>query len=160
MLATARKDIDAKVVGSALVVSFLGADQPRVWRAEMTGLSTATFELREKGDAFSVVMRRDGSDENIVTFKDRESAAYTLQAMTAAMLKGDAGRGGASGSGALGKIVKGFIVLLAVVVALKLVLSPGGGPRPPMGMSGTERVPGALVKPGEPVPADQIFGGK
>lgn len=157
MLATTRKDIDAKVVGGALVVSFLGADQPRVWRAEMTGLTTATFELQEKGKDFSVVMRRDGSEEKIVTFADKESAAYTLQAMTAAMLRGEGARGGV-----FGMIVKGSIVVIALVFVAKLFMGPPTGMPPAMRaqIGAAELGSGAQVKSGEPVPAEQLFGGK
>ena len=48
MFAFTSKDVDAKVVGPALVVSFTG-DQPKVWRADMSGLATATLELRDAG---------------------------------------------------------------------------------------------------------------
>lgn len=158
MLATTRKDIDAKVVGGALIVSFLGAEHPKVWRAEMGGLSTATFELLEKGKDFSVVMRRDGTEEKIVTFDDKDSALYALQVMTAAMLKG--GNGGSGNF--FGTLAKACVIVIAVILVGKLFLGPPSvmGPQQRAQMSGTEMGSGALVKQGEPVPANELFGGK
>lgn len=159
MLATTRKDIDAKVVGGALIVSFLGAEQPKVWRANLGGFSSATFELLHKGDEFSVVVKRDeGKEEKIVTFGDMESAVYALSVITDAMQRGEGKRSG-SFFGTLAKIC--VIVVAAVIVGKLFFGGPPPGVAPIRGLTpGTETGSGALVKPGAPVPAEELFGSR
>lgn len=160
MLATTRKDIDAKVVGGALIVSFLGAEHPKVWRANLSGFSSATFELTQKGDEYSVVVKKDdGKEEKIVTFDDVESATYALNVITDAMQKGE----GKGSGNFFGTLVKVCVIVVAVILLGKLFV---GGPPPGMGPQMRGQVPGAemgsgtLVKPGEPVPAEELFGGR
>jgi hypothetical protein len=164
MFAFTRKDVDARVVGSALVVSFNGVDLQKTWRADMAAVATATLELKEAGKKFSVIMKKNGVEEDIASFNDRESAAYALNAISNAMLKGDTQVVAAQGGQAMAvmtKIFKGAVVLCLLMVIYILVaptfLKPSGmlvksGGNPAIGKGGD------IVTPGEPIPADQLFG--
>ncbi len=154
------RDLDAKVVNNALIVSFLTADPPRVWRADMTGLSTATLELREgQPGRFRLVMRTGaGKEEDISTFADKVTATNALRVVTNAMLRGDGAASSASvsvGASAGGGFLKVLMWLGAVLVAIWLVLHALAGG----GHGGGRELP-AGVKPGTAVPADKLFGGK
>jgi hypothetical protein len=157
------RDLEARVVNNALVVSFLTADPPRVWRADMTGLSTATLEMREGTPGkFRLIMKTGaGKEEEVSTFTDRETATNALRVVTAAMLGGEAGgsSGGSvsSGSSSGGGMLKPALWIGGVVVVLWFVMSglagalhPGGSPH---------KLPEG-IKAGTAVPADKIFGGK
>lgn len=154
------RGLDAKVVNNALVVSFLTADPPRVWRADMTGLATATLELREgQPGKFRLVMKTPGGkEEDISTFTDRETAANALRAVTEAMLRGESG-GSPSSAAQGGFTMKRVLWIAGILLALYLVVqvlanalhNAGGG-------RGGSLPPG--VKAGTAVPADKIFGGK
>jgi len=159
MFATTRKDIDAKVVNNALVVSLLGTDQPRVWRADMNGLSSATLEMRddkEKG-RFAVVIRRGACDEEVIaSFADKDSASYALEAMTEAMLNGE------NGSVAAGGFPwKTLIAAVLIVVGLVFLLSPSSSNvagRSPVAGKTLSPAANPNVKSGEPMSADKLFG--
>jgi len=180
MFANKRKDIDAKVVNNTLVVSFLGTDQPRVWRGDMGGLSSATLELLDNKTSFSVVLKRGGAnagaDETIATFKDRDSATDTLRIVTNAMMRGDgatlvttangtvvAASGAPSGS-FVGGLVKTLLVVAIVVGLIGLVINHLFTPpdltagnmrvKPPVS---TKAGAPAAGKTGEPVSADKFF---
>ena len=153
------KDVEARVVNNALIVKLLTADPPRVWRADMTGLATATLELREgQPGRFRLVMKTGaGKEEDISTFSDREAATNALRIVTDAMLQGDGGGGivssGSSGGGMLRPAL--WVVGIVAVVwffggALAGALHNAGG---------MHKLP-ADIKQGTAVPADKIFGGK
>lgn len=155
------KDLDAKVVNNALIVSFLTADPPRVWRADMTGLSTATLELREgQPGRFRLVMKTGGGkEEDVSTFNDRETAANALRIVTNAMLQGD---GGAVSSGSASSSRGGFgfgkalLWVGGIVIVLWLLLRVLGS----LHFGGSMQHLPEGVKQGTAVPADKIFGGK
>ncbi|MDE1151839.1 MAG: hypothetical protein PW788_04800 [Micavibrio sp.] len=182
MFANKRNDIDAKVVNNTLVVSFLGTDQPRVWRGDMGGLASATLELRDDKTSFSVVLRRTGAaapaDETIATFKDRESATDTLRIVTNAMMRGDGTTLVTTASGTVvaaaaptsgsffGGLVKTLLVVAIVIGLVGFVimhlftapdLSASGGriTLPSAAKAGAAAAGGA--KKGEPVSADSFF---
>lgn len=147
-----RKKVDAAVSGSALVVSLPGAENPRVWRTDLARAATSALEVRESGGRFALIMTASGSpDEEIAIFADKASATDALRAVTDAMLSG-----GASGLGRFlrkGLVIAFWIFLIWLALGiLKAVLFPPGM------MMG--KAPASLVKPGVPVPADQMFGGK
>lgn len=167
MFAFTSKDVDAKVVGPALVVSFTG-DQPKVWRADMAGLASATLELRDAGGKSSVVLNKHGAGEEVIaTYPDRESAAHAHKVITQAMLKGDVQAAAANSGGFLWRIVKWAVAIFILLFILDTVgtavrgyVSGGGQPTARPTMQGTELGRNPYAKPGEPVPADQLFGGK
>ncbi len=169
MFACTSKDVDAKVVGSALVVAFSG-EQPKVWRADMSGLATATLELRDAGGKSSVILNKSGQPEEVIaTYADRESAAHAHKVITRAMLRGDVQAGGGhQGNGMIWRVVKwgiAIVFLLFIIdtasTAVRNYMAGGGNPGPARPtMDGTEMGRNPYAKPGEPVPADQLFGGK
>lgn len=164
MFAFTRKDVDARVVGNALVVSFNGVELQKTWRADMAAVATATLELKENNKKFSVVMKKGDAEEEVATFGDKESAAYALGAITAAMLKGDtqaagaARGGGGQAMGVVSKLFKAALVIFLILVLFNFlapVLFPSSFVKTPT-VSGTTSRPGT-VPPGEPIPADQMF---
>ena len=165
MFAFTQKDVDAKIVNNALVVSLLGTDQPRVWRADMTGLSSATLDVLEEKGKYSVVLRRNGaSPESIVTFSDKDSANYALRTLSDAMLKGET-QSVITGGGAFGTLLRTIIIIgivfgLGSVVLGHLFTPPAGevssGSRVPIPAPGKSS--GSKVETGKPVPAEQLFG--
>lgn len=166
MFAFSRKDVDARVVGSALVVSFTGTDVTKTWRADMAAVATATLEVREDGKKFSVVMKHDKTEEVIASFSERESAVYALSAITEAMLKGDTQVVAAQGGKAMLYMTRAFkavviLLLLCVVfaIAAPAIFGPGSFERVKSATRGNQQ-PASRIKPGEPIPADQLFGGK
>ncbi len=167
MFACTSKDVDAKVVGSALVVSFSG-EQPKVWRADMSGLATATLEIRDAGGKSSVILNKSGQPEEVIaTYPDRESAAHAHKMITRAMLRGDVQAGGNQGNGTLWRVVKWGLAIIFLLFVLDTASTAvrnymaGGNAQPARPtMQGTELGRNPYAKPGEPVPADQLFGGK
>lgn len=168
MFASTSKDVDAKVVGSALVVAFTG-DQPKVWRADMSGLATATLELRDAGGKSSVILNKSGQPEEVIaTYADRESAAHAHKVITRAMLRGDVQAGAGQGNGVIWRVMKWVIAIVFLLflidtmsAAVRNYMAGGGNPNPARPtMDGTEMGRNPYAKPGEPVPADQLFGGK
>ena len=166
MFAFTEKDVDAKIVNNALVVSRLGTDQPRVWRADMTGLSSATLDVMEEKGKYSVVLRRNGAaPESIVTFNDKDSASYALRTLSDAMLKGEARGVIQGGGGVFGTLLRTLVVVGIVLGLGSLVVSHLFTP-PATDVSTSSRVPipalgkssGSKVESGKPVPADQLFG--
>jgi hypothetical protein len=157
------RDLEARVVNNALIVSFLTADPPRVWRADMTGLATATLELREGTPGkFRLVMKTGpGKEEDISVFTDRETATNALRVVTSAMLSGDAG-GSSGGSYSMssassgGGFLKPALWTVGIVAVLWFI---GGAMINAAHMGAAHKLP-ADVKAGTAVPADKIFGGK
>jgi hypothetical protein len=154
MFGCSSKDVNAKVVNNALVVSFMASDPPRVWRADMSGLSTATLEVREgQPGKFRLVMKRgDGAEEDISTFTDKASATGALKAVTDAMMSADEGTPAAGGTRRGGGFRKAALWIGGIFVVLWL-MSHFSGPA-------AQRALPPGVKTGTPVPAEQLFGGK
>jgi hypothetical protein len=158
MFGCSSRDLDARVVNNALVVSFMTADPPRVWRADMTGLSTATLELREgQPGKFRLVMKTGGGkEEDISTFADRETAANALRTVTDAMLRGDDGGGPVRSRSSSGRgFLKPVLWIAGILFVLYLIINGLAG-----AMHIAQHSLPAGVKPGTAVPADKIFGGK
>ena len=161
---SANRDLDAKVVNNALIVSFMTADPPRVWRADMTGLATATLELREgQPGRFRLVMKTSaGKEEDISTFNDKQTATDALRVITSAMLRSDGGSssfssGSSSGASSGGGFLKPAIY---VVVAVFVIWFIGGALMNAAHMGGGMHKLPSDIKQGTAVPADKIFGGK
>lgn len=86
MATKAVSQIDARVVDQALVASFMNAEPPKVWRADMNKLTTATLELRSEEGRYRLVMISPTGEEDVASFNDRESGTAALQAVMQAML--------------------------------------------------------------------------
>lgn len=161
MFAFTRKDVDARVVGSALVVSFNGVDLQKTWRADMASVATAALELKENNKKFSVIIKKGGVEEEIASFGDKESAVYALNAITSAMLKGDTQVIAAQGGQAMAILSKLFKAALIIFLLLILfyflapALFPGSFIKESTVRRPADRA--GAVSPGEPIPADQLF---
>lgn len=174
MFSSSKKNIKAVVADNALVVSFLSADTPRVWRGDMSQFATSTVELAQADGKFSVVMKRgNGATEEICTYSDKSKAMQALEVMSDALLHG------ATGAAAVHTHKKGSwlrtfvktIVMLAVIFFLLILWASRHAPHPPMDTgsnsgssstssnsnSGGNYTP-APVQDGVPAPADQIIG--
>lgn len=168
--ASSNTDVEARVVGNTLVAQFFSGETPKTWRADLTGLLSAILEVREgQPGRFRLVMKKDGgAEEEICTFSDKDKATGALRVLTGAMLDAETGgaRKGASAAVAASGSPRGFLSgfvrftlwvagLFVLLFILKVILFPvtGAGISTGGGMS-----PATTVKPGAPVPADQLFG--
>lgn len=166
-MSSSKSSIRAGIVDNALVVSFLAADAPRVWRADMGQLLTAALEVQDNQGKSILVMKRSGTPaEEIVTFSSKKDAVDALQVITEALLQGTG-----QGTGRCTttqpqkscgwfkktlKFVMGAIVGLCVfVVALNIIVSLSGR-HPAPRQSNAEKLP--AVQTGVPTPADNIIG--
>ncbi|MBI1215087.1 MAG: hypothetical protein GC185_04620 [Alphaproteobacteria bacterium] len=174
MFASSSKDIDAKVVNNAMVVAFNTGDTPRVWRADMSHMKTATLEVRsdkpEKGK-YQLVLKSADNDDVVETFADKEQAAAALRLMSEAMMKGDSALAAAAQPAAPGKggffrgvfkLVVAFVLVVVLYLGLKFVfisqvLAPRMGDPGQAGYPGIKNGP-APLKEGVPLPPDQLFG--
>jgi len=154
-MASTQNSIQAGISNGALVVSFLSADQPRIWRAELSRFNDATLEVQGS----KLVLKRGDAAEEVGSFASKEEAVTALQAVTDALLGGT----GASATtcstkkkcGWLKKLFKAVLVLAALFIALLVTLSllhtaPSS--------SAGGNAPAANVQSGVPLPADTVFG--
>jgi hypothetical protein len=167
------KNVDARIVNNALVVSFMTSDPPRVWRADMSGLASSTLELREtQPGKFHLVLKTSaGREEDISTFNDRMAASDAFRSVTEAMLRGESAIASAAAGPAAAPVVSGqprggffkgvlklFAWLLGIAAALVLALQIFSTVKPG-GMSAWS--PGAHMpaggKTGAPMSADKLF---
>ena len=88
-MSSSENNIRVGIAGNALVVSFLAADAPRVWRTDMGQLLNAALEVQNNQGKYTLVMKRNGApDEEIGTFNSKEDAVKALQMITNALLDG------------------------------------------------------------------------
>lgn len=78
--------IDARVIDQALVASFMNAEPPKVWRADMAKLTTATLELRSEAGRFRLVMIAQSGEEEVACFNTKDEGTAALQAVMHAMI--------------------------------------------------------------------------
>ena len=169
--------IDARVAGQALVASFMNAEPPKVWRADMAKLGAATLELRSDAGRFRLVMIAEGGEEDVAVFNTREDGTAALQAVMRAMVEGSSAPAPAAAApaavspaaeapaapavkkkpGVLGFIGRVLVWMLAIVVVLVilagLLLDNRQGQI--ADVLGTPSAPSA--RPGVPTPADEFF---
>lgn len=168
MSATKTAGTDARVVDGAMIASFMGAEPPKVWRADMNSLASATFEMQQADGLFHVVMTSGGNKENIVAFADKEGATHALQALMTAMMTPVGATAAATGAAApatekkssgfagfikkLLKLVVWLIGLFIVFVLLSMFVMPKlmNVVMPDRGLT--------KVQQGAPIPADELFG--
>lgn len=166
MSATKTAGTDARVVDGAMIASFMGAEPPKVWRADMNSLASATFEMQQADGLFHVVMTSGGNKENIVAFADKEGATQALQALMAAMMTptgttaaGIAAPVAEKKSGGFAGFIKKLLKLAAwliglfiIFVLLSMLVMPKlmGVVMPDRGLT--------KVQQGAPIPADELFG--
>ncbi len=155
-MSSSKGNIRAGIVDNALVVSFLAADTPRVWRTDMGQFLTAALEIQDNQGKSSLVMKRSGAPaEDICTFSsDKKSAVEALQVITDTLLQGTGTAQPVKSCGWFKKTLK-FLLTAVFVLFLFFVLVNIFGKHTVPGQS-SSRAP--AVQTGVPAPADEIIG--
>lgn len=163
---------EARIVGDALVVSFAGAEPPRLWRADLARVSSAAMELRQEDNGTAaLVVTADGRAETVAQFAARDAGIEALQAVSRAMMdmpqgammnapqNGAAPRAGKKTFGGFfAFLAKLLLWIVAVIVAL-FILAVLLLTSAPKGLVSTPPDHVALPVPsGAPVTADELFG--
>lgn len=163
--ATKTAGTDARVVDGAMIASFMGAEPPKVWRADMNSLASASFEMQQADGLFHVVMTSGGNKENIVAFADKEGATHALQALMAAMMTPvgtttvPAGTAAPTAEKKSGGFFKKLLKLVAWLIGLFIIFTLLSMLVMPKLMNVVMRDPGLTkVQQGAPIPADELFG--
>ncbi|MFN7113982.1 MAG: hypothetical protein ACK4PK_06450 [Alphaproteobacteria bacterium] len=166
---TAAAQVDARVVDQALVASFMNAEPPKVWRADMAKLNTATLELRSDAGRFRLVMITQGGEEDVAIFTARDDGTAALQAVMQAMMGGASVQTAAAPAAAAvqaapvkkGGFFKGlfklFLWLVAIVVALMILAGLFLGDKTGQLISVINSGSAPVVAPGTAIPADEFF---
>ena len=164
MATKAAPQIDARVVDQALVASFMNAEPPKVWRADMKKLTTATLELRSDDGRYRLVMIAQSGEEEVASFTDRDSGTAALQAVMNAMLSPSATSAAVPApqekkkGGFFRTLLKVVLwvaaIFVAMIVAGGLLLSQKGAQM----MSTMEFDRGGIAREGAPTTADDYFG--
>jgi len=166
MFASSSKDIDAKVVDGAMVVAFNAGDTPRVWRADIGHMKTATLEVRGAKGKHQLVLKSGETDDVVGDFTDKEQAAAALRLLTDALMKGEgasAAAAPAAKSGVFGTLFKviGVLAVLYVVglFGLRMLVMSSLSHRAGMGGPPGMHAPQSPVQQGTPVAPDDLLGG-
>jgi hypothetical protein len=143
--------------GGALIMPFLDAETPRVWRTEWARLAQVSFEVRPaKDNLFALVMTGAGAVEEIAVYRDRALAVAALSRLTDVL--SDGGGGMRIGTGwllpLLKKIFKVALWIVVVVFALSFLRVLIFGPV----TTGHTQKPASIVKTGVPQSAEEMFG--
>ncbi len=164
-MAADKNKTDARIVDGTLVASFMGAEPPKVWRADMKNLATVALELQQKDSQYLLVMKNGGNAEIIASFNDRDSGTDALIALNDAMTGPvtTTATAAPAGGGAFGRFFKkllklvlwlvGIVVVIVIITSLISPLLPRI-----MGIGGDAGVRVNAVKSGAPVSADELFG--
>lgn len=154
------KQAEVRVVDQAIVASFMNATPPSIFRAELSRINAASFELGNEGAKTVLSLKtQGGGSETIAVFSDAASGAQALEAISRAVFKG--GRSSCPmHAGGLGrKLVWGVSIVLIIFVFL-MFSSSGRAPQEMQesGKSQTSSVQPAPPRAGVPLPADEVFG--
>lgn len=156
-----KNSIQAVVSGDALVVSFLSADTPRVWRGEFGQFLTSFVDIQEAQGKFNLVMRRgNGSVEEICSFKTKEAAEQALAVVSDALLNGGSGKACSSRKkgGWLKRIFKFILFLLVLFFAVTYANARYHFVQRADTSAPTATDSGKPIQPGVPTNADDILG--
>lgn len=156
--------IDARVIDQALVASFMNAEPPKVWRADMAKLTTATLELRSDAGRFRLVMISQSGEEEVASFNSKDDGTAALQAVMHAMLAPATTAATAAPAAAAPKkggffrslfrlIMWLFVIFVAFVILFGLTRGSQLGQVGDMMSRGDNRV----IQEGAPAPADEFF---
>lgn len=143
------KKSTAHMAGQALTLFVPDAHGGRLWRGALDHFHTAVLEIHEKPSGFVLSLVSPRGTEDVAVFDKRKDAERALCAIACALgHKGGWGR----------KIFKVAVVLLAVLGLMTLF--SGAPEKAPSRTSdrGSTSAPRAPVKPGVPVPAEELFG--
>ena len=166
-MAADKNKTDARVVDGTLVASFMGAEPPKVWRADMKNLATVALELQQKDSQYLLIMKNGGNAETIAHFNDRDAGTDALvalnDAMTGPVITTATAAAAPAGGGAFGrffkKLLKLVLWLVGIVVVIVIVTSLISPLLPRIiGIGGDAGMRVNPVKTGAPVSADELFG--
>lgn len=143
------KKTTAHMKGQALTLFIPDAHGGRLWRASLDHFHTATLELHDKPNGVALALVSPRGTEDIAVFDKHKDAEQALCAIAGALgHKGGWGR----------RLFKLAVFLLALLGLMTLF---SGTPQQAPGMSDNAKTPSATrapVKPGVPVPAEELFG--
>ena len=146
------------------VASFMNAEPPKVWRADMKKLTTATLELRNDNGKYRLVMIAQSGEEEVASFTDRDSGTAALQAVMNAMLAPSSTSAAIpvqqaeKKGGFFRTLAKIVLVLIAIFVALVVV---GGFLVNQKGVQMLDSMNldrAGIAREGAPTTADDYFG--
>ncbi len=155
----------ARVIGDALVLDLGTADTRSVWRCSMEKLAHAGFGVKVKNKKHLLVITTSEKEEEIAAFSAKEEAEKALGIITDAFM---AHRSSKDPRAPFYK--RAWFYILLFLILMFVFFSFGKPPRDaeiqtradaPRGSVTQPRQQGGQqmpVRPGVPVPADQIFG--
>lgn len=149
--------VEAGIANGALVVSYTGADNPRIWRGSMALASTATVELQEAPGAWRVLMKAPGvPEEEILLLKDKAVALEAFQAITRVLMSGAPAAAAPRRRGFLGWIWR--LIVWIFVAALVVILGAFAINRFVLGTSPTALLLSPPAMDGAPAAGQQAAG--
>jgi thiol:disulfide interchange protein len=76
------------VIDNYLVLSITNTDTPVIWRMALDEIGTAVFSIKnEKTKSKLILKQKDGKEESISSFKNKEEAAEILSSISNSLLK-------------------------------------------------------------------------
>lgn len=158
-----KQGIEARIADHALVVSFPDERQPRVWRKDLTGVTSSVTEIQEGAGKFTLAITDSatGLAETIGVFTDKTAAQAAMQAVAGALLQGNSAATSGKTCPArrlLGRIFRLALWLVALAVVILIMLSTFMPQNDKLVKNSIAPVSPAPMKTGVPVPADQLFG--
>lgn len=168
MTVNAAAQVDARVVDTALIASFMNAEPPKVWRVDMAKLNTATLELRNDASLYRLFMISPSGEEEVALFKSREDGTAALQSVMNAMLGGAAPVQAVPAQAAVTAAapVKGgffktlfkvILWMIAIVVAIVILSGLFIGDKTAQMFSAIATQDTQVMREGAPVSADDFF---
>lgn len=167
MTTKAASQIDARVVDQALIASFMNAEPPKVWRADMKKLTTATLELRSDNGKYRLVMIAQSGEEEVASFNERESGTAALQAVMQAMLSPGTSSASAAAApvvqekkkgGFFRTLIKVILWMAAIFVAMVVVGGLLFSQKLGENLSTMQLDRAGIALEGAPTTADDYFG--
>ncbi|TVQ82279.1 MAG: hypothetical protein EA357_09985 [Micavibrio sp.] len=152
----------ARVIGDALVLDLGTADTRSVWRCSMEKLAHAGFGVKVKNKKHFLVITTSEKEEEIAAFSAKEEAEKALGIITDAFM---AHRSSKDPRAPFYK--RAWFYILLFLILMFIFFSLGKPPRDPSAQSAADAPRGsttqprqqqAPVRPGVPIPADQLFG--
>jgi len=159
----------AKVVGNTLILSLPDARSPVVWRMELGEIKAASFEIKQEGDNWTLVMKvPKGEAQNIAPFENKTRAVHALMAASRAMEQATVAKSAANDAGApVAQPRKGnkgqiFAGIIGVAVVGFIIFAITQGPQSmqhgaPTAASTAQTAEEPANKAGVPVSADSFL---
>jgi len=159
---SSENNIRVGIAGNALVVSFLSAEAPRMWRTDLAQLLTAALEVQDNQGKYTLVMKRGGAPtDEIATFARKDDAVKGLQLITETLLGGQETAASPSKKASLPKrilklLLRIFSWFCMFVVVLNFIMVISSRHLSHSAGDNFTKVPAAQT--GVPTPADDLLG--